>query len=57
MREVSHWHSARLERGVTVARWGHWGTPVLLFPTASGDALEVERMQAMSRARKDVRFS
>ena len=44
MREVSRWHSPRLEREVTVARWGHWGEPVLLFPTAGGDALEVERM-------------
>jgi esterase/lipase superfamily enzyme len=24
-------------------RWGHWGTPVLLFPTAGGDAEECER--------------
>jgi len=24
-------------------RWGHMGTPVLLFPTAGGDAEEVER--------------
>ncbi len=24
-------------------RWGHFGTPVLLFPTAGGDAEEVER--------------
>ena len=27
-----------------VARWGHWGRPVLLFPTAGGDAEEAERM-------------
>ena len=44
MRAVDRWHSPRLEREVTVARWGHWGQPVLLFPTAGGDALEVERM-------------
>lgn len=25
-------------------RWGHWGQPVLLFPTAGGDAEEAERM-------------
>lgn len=33
----------RLEREVTVARWGHYGTPVLVFPTAGGDAEEIER--------------
>jgi len=26
-----------------MARWGHWGQPVLLFPTAGGDAGEIER--------------
>jgi esterase/lipase superfamily enzyme len=28
---------------VQLVRWGHYGTPVLLFPTAGGDAEEVER--------------
>jgi len=40
---VSRWYTDRLEREVTTARWGHYGTPVLLFPTAGGDAEEVER--------------
>src|SRR4051794_8068693 len=26
-----------------MARWGHYGTPVLVFPTAGGDAEEIER--------------
>jgi esterase/lipase superfamily enzyme len=26
-----------------VARWGHFGTPVLVLPTAGGDAEEIER--------------
>lgn len=42
-KEVSRWHSARLEQDVQLVRWGHFGTPVLLFPTAGGDAEEVER--------------
>ena len=29
-------------------RWGHFGQPVLLFPTAGGDAEEVERMQLIA---------
>jgi esterase/lipase superfamily enzyme len=28
---------------VTVARWGEVGTPMLIFPTAGGDAEEIER--------------
>jgi esterase/lipase superfamily enzyme len=31
----------------TLARWGTYGTPVLLFPTAGGDAEEVERFWMM----------
>jgi len=40
----SGWHSDRLECNVGMARWGHWGQAVLLFPTAGGDAGEIERM-------------
>ena len=28
-----------------MARWGHFGVPVLVFPTAGGDAEEIERHQ------------
>ncbi len=42
-KEITRWHSPRLERGVQLVRWGHYGTPVLLYPTAGGDAEEVER--------------
>ena len=41
---VSRWHSERLSQEITLARWGHWGQPILLFPTAGGDAEEAERM-------------
>lgn len=37
------WYSPRLGAEVTVVRYGHFGTPVLLFPTAGGDAEECER--------------
>ena len=39
-----HWHSDRLEQEMRLVRWGEIGTPVLLFPTAGGDAEEAERM-------------
>ena len=42
-KDVLRWHSPHLERDVQLVRWGHFGTPVLLFPTAGGDAEEVER--------------
>jgi len=39
------WYSERLDREVTVCRWGEVGTPVLFFPTAAADAEECERFK------------
>ncbi len=41
----SRWHSSRLGCDATLARWGTVGQPVLVFPTAGGDAEEIERFQ------------
>ena len=43
MKAVERWYSQRVEQDVQLVRWGHFGTPVLLFPTAGGDAEEAER--------------
>ena len=43
MKERTTWYSTRVERDVKLVRWGSFGTPVLLFPTAGGDAEEIER--------------
>ena len=40
---VTKWRSQALNQEVMVARWGTVGRPVLLFPTAGGDAEECER--------------
>ena len=45
------WHSPHLDRTVDVARWGDFGRPVLVFPTAGGDAEEVERMHLIGALR------
>lgn len=37
------WHSDRVGEWVNVVRWGESGRPVLVFPTAGGDAREIER--------------
>jgi esterase/lipase superfamily enzyme len=42
---IARWRSERVERDVTLVRWGSYGQPVLLFPTAGGDAEEIERFQ------------
>lgn len=43
MKTTARWFSHRVEQDVTLVRWGEIGTPVLLFPTAGGDAEEAER--------------
>ncbi|MBT9558473.1 MAG: prolyl oligopeptidase family serine peptidase [Myxococcales bacterium] len=41
------WYSHRLDESVNVARYGTGGQPILLFPTAGGDAEECERFLMM----------
>lgn len=48
MKATERWRSERLQRDVTLCRWGVTGQPVLLFPTAGGDAEEIERWQMIS---------
>ena len=43
MKTVERWYSERVQHDMTLARWGHWGRPVLVLPSAGGDAEEIER--------------
>jgi len=43
MKVTDSWYSHRLGREISVARWGAVGVPLLLYPTAGGDAEEIER--------------
>lgn len=43
MKGWERWYSDRVGHDITLARWGELGRPVLVFPTAGGDADEVER--------------
>src|SRR6202451_1384587 len=40
---VERWFSGRLQDEITLVRWGTFGKPVLIFPSAGGDAEEIER--------------
>ena len=54
--KVEHhvWHTERLGRAMGVRVYGHWGAPLLVFPTSGGDEWEYER-QGMVEARiKDI---
>jgi len=46
-KQTSTWVSQRVGREVTLVRWGEIGRPVLLFPTAAGDAEECERFHVI----------
>jgi esterase/lipase superfamily enzyme len=43
LRVRERWFSERMQQQVTVMRWGLFGQPVLVFPSAGGDAGEIER--------------
>jgi esterase/lipase superfamily enzyme len=45
VKQAAHWHSDRVGQQVRLVRWGHFGTPLLMFPTAGGDAEEIERFK------------
>jgi len=41
--EVHRWYSGRVGRDMTVVVFGHWGPPMIMFPTSGGDEREYER--------------
>jgi esterase/lipase superfamily enzyme len=41
--EYHRWHSGRVGRDMGVNVYGHWGPPLLMFPTSGGDEGEYER--------------
>jgi esterase/lipase superfamily enzyme len=43
-REFHRWHTGRLGREMGLVVYGHWGTPLLTFPTSGGDEWEMDRM-------------
>lgn len=44
-RFIDGWHSPGLNRWMEIVTYGHYGFPLLLFPTAAADYLEYERFQ------------
>src|SRR5712664_2688329 len=51
-REYHRWHSPRLGIELGVVVYGHWGPPLLGFPTSAGDEWELEN-QGMFAALAD----
>jgi len=42
------WSTFRFPQTARMVRWGHFGVPVLIFPTAGGDYEEIERFQLVA---------
>jgi esterase/lipase superfamily enzyme len=51
-KEYHHWYSSRLNRDIGLVVYGHWGPPLLTFPTSGGDEWEYEK-QGMIGALED----
>lgn len=49
LKEIHKFHSQELQMQTQIVRWGNFGQPLLLFPTAGGDAEEVERFFLIQR--------
>jgi esterase/lipase superfamily enzyme len=50
--EHHHWYSSRLGREMGLLVYGHWGPPLLAFPTSGGDEWEMQN-QGMTTALAD----
>ncbi|MFL6213255.1 MAG: esterase family protein [Blastocatellia bacterium] len=50
-RFIDGWHSPSLNRHMEIVTYGHFGFPLLLFPTAAADFLEYERFQLLDAIR------
>lgn len=44
-REIHRWYSPSLQKEMEIVVYGHYGMPLLMFPTAGADFLEYERFQ------------
>ncbi len=56
---IDGWYSPNLNKEMEIVCYGHYGTPLLLFPTAAADYLEYERfllIDAISAAIEGGRF-
>jgi esterase/lipase superfamily enzyme len=48
VKAVEQWHSDRVGQDINLVRWGTFGTPLLIFPTAGGDFEEIERFHLVA---------
>ncbi len=54
-RLIEEWHSPVLGQRMPIVAYGHWGHPLLLFPTAAADFLENERFFLVKAVEEHLR--
>src|SRR5918994_5642528 len=47
-RHYDRWYSHRLGREMGVVVYGHWGPPLIVFPTTGGDEWEFDRQSVIA---------
>ena len=53
-KEVFGWRSPRLGIDMPIVRYGHWGKPLILFPTAGSDLFDAERFLLVHSVQKHI---
>jgi esterase/lipase superfamily enzyme len=53
-RVIDAWYSPSLNRQMEIVTYGHFGFPLLLFPTAAADFLEYERFYLIDAMREPI---
>ncbi len=54
-RQIFSWRSPRLGLEMPIVRYGHWGRPLLLLPSAAADFLEYERFFVIKSMERYIR--
>src|SRR5215471_10526790 len=53
-RFIDGWHSPSLGKWMEIVTYGHFGFPLLMFPTAAADYLEYERFQVIDAIQEHI---
>lgn len=53
-RYIDGWHSPSLNKYMEIVTYGHYGFPLLLFPTAAADYLEYERFHLIDAMKDSI---
>src|SRR2546421_12809241 len=53
-RVLDSWHSPSLNKPMEIVTYGHYGFPLLMFPTAAADFLEYERFHVIDAIKEFI---